>query len=226
MRQRIVNAARRLFVTQGYESTTIRGIADAIEYTPGAIYSYFPDKDAIFYALHQQGFLELRRRFVAALSAGGSPGEQLRRVGDAYLVFARENPEMYHLMFLAQTTSRAVDKADEWPEGKAAYEALRALVQLALSTGWIRAEDPDVIAFALWSVAHGALALEICHRQAVLPAERRSELAASAFHYVLNAILVEPEPAASATSATSAQGGAATSAAEAAPRPRRSAKES
>lgn len=223
MRQRIVNAARHLFVTQGYESTTIRGIAEAIEYTPGAIYSYFPDKDAIFYALHQEGFLELRGRFIAAVSAGGNPGEQLRRVGDAYLGFARENPEMYHLMFLAQTTSRAVDKADEWPEGKAAYEALRALVQLALSTGWLHAEDPDVIAFALWSAAHGALALEICHRQAVLPAERRSEMAASAFHYVLSAILIEPQPA---TTATPARGGTGSPPAEAAPRPRRSAKES
>ena len=229
MRQLIINAARHLFVTQGYESTTIRGIADAIEYTPGAIYSYFTDKDAIFYVLHQQGFLELRRRFVAALSAGGNPAEQLFRMGEAYLTFARENPEMYHLMFIAQATSRAVDKADEWPEGKAAYEAIRGLVQVALSTGWIRPGDPDVIAFTLWSAAHGAVALEICHRQTVLPPERRSEMAASAFHHVLQSILTDPQQATSA-SPTPPSGGPRRAEddghAETAPRRRRSAKES
>jgi len=191
MRHRITQAARHLFVTEGYASTTIRRIADAIEYTPGAIYSYFADKDAIFYALHQQGFFELQQRFVAAIGAGGNPAAQLRRVGEAYLAFARDNPEMYHLMFIAQATSRSVDKADAWPEGKAAYETIRALVQVAVTSGWIRPADPDVVAFALWSAAHGAVALEICHRQAVLPLDRRAMLTDHAFAYVLRSILTE-----------------------------------
>lgn len=224
MRQRIIAAARHLFVTRGYESTTIRGIAEAIEYTPGAIYSYFTDKDAIFYALHQQGFLELRRRFIAALSSGGNPGEQLRRMGEAYLTFARDNPEMYHLMFVAQATSRAVGEAEEWPEGKAAYETIRGLVQVALSTGWIRPGDPDVIAFALWSAAHGAVALEICHRQAVLPSEGRGEMASRAFHLVLQALLVEPAPATAPRPTAPAHGHAAVTRGTP-PRRRRSARE-
>lgn len=201
----ITDAARHLFVTEGYESTTIRRIAEAIEYAPGAIYSYFDDKDAIFYALHQEGFFELQRRFVAAVGAGGDPATQLRRVGEAYLAFARENPEMYHLMFLAQATSRAVDEAEAWPEGKAAYEAIRGLVQVAVSTGWLRPGDPDVIAFALWSAAHGAVALEICKRQAVLPEARRAEMTPSAFAYVLQSVLADPPPAAAVSKAAASK---------------------
>ena len=52
----ILDAARHLFVTHGYEEVSIRKIAERIEYSPAAIYSYFPSKDDIFFALAEEGF--------------------------------------------------------------------------------------------------------------------------------------------------------------------------
>jgi len=43
MRERIIEAALGLFTTEGYDKTTLRRIADDIEYTPGTIYAYFKD---------------------------------------------------------------------------------------------------------------------------------------------------------------------------------------
>src|SRR5262245_740434 len=94
MRERIIEAARRLFVTEGYDRTTLRRIAEEIEYTPGAIYAYFKDKDAILYALHQQGFEQLGRRMAEAVAGAGNPLVALERIGREYLAFAVENPEM------------------------------------------------------------------------------------------------------------------------------------
>jgi AcrR family transcriptional regulator len=194
MKRLITGAAQRLFVTEGYESTTIRRIAEAIEYTPGAIYSYFKDKDAILYALHQEGFIELQRRFLAAISVGKTPIEQLSLIGQTYVGFAKANPEMYHLMFVAQATSRTLNAAEAWPEGKAVYDSLRDLVHIAVADGWLRPGDPEVIAFGLWATAHGAVTLEICDRCLVLPEAHRDGMAASAFTYLLDA-LVLPRPA-------------------------------
>lgn len=195
MRRLITGAARKLFVSEGYESTTIRRIAEAIEYTPGAIYSYFKDKDAILYALHQEGFLELQRRFLSAITPGKNPVEQLAQLGEAYVAFAHQNPEMYHLMFVAQATSRTLHETDAWPEGKSAYESLRALVQLAVDGGWIRPGDPEVIAFALWATAHGSVTLEICDRCMVLPEGHRANISLSAFSYLLSSLVSrQPEP--------------------------------
>lgn len=206
MKRLITGAARKLFVTEGYESTTIRRIAEAIEYTPGAIYSYFKDKDAILYALHQEGFIELQRRFLSAITPGKTPVEQLAQVGEAYVTFAHQNPELYHLMFVAQATSRTLHETDEWPEGKAAYDSLRALVQLALSGGWIRPGDPEVIAFALWATAHGSVTLEICDRCMVLPEGHRANISSSAFTYLLESLVASrpilPGETADATAAS------------------------
>ena len=52
----ILDAARELFVAEGYHNVSIRKIAERIEYSPAAIYSYFPSKDDIFFALAEEGF--------------------------------------------------------------------------------------------------------------------------------------------------------------------------
>src|SRR5919106_2542020 len=52
----ILDAARELFVAEGYQNVSIRKIADRIEYSPAAIYSYFPSKDDIFFTLAEEGF--------------------------------------------------------------------------------------------------------------------------------------------------------------------------
>src|ERR1051325_3421242 len=56
VRRAILDAARGLFVSEGYRNVSIRKIAEKIEYSPAAIYGYFPRKDDIFYALAEEGF--------------------------------------------------------------------------------------------------------------------------------------------------------------------------
>jgi Transcriptional regulator len=51
----ILDAARELFVTEGFQNVSIRKIAERIEYSPAAIYGYFPSKDDIFFALAEEG---------------------------------------------------------------------------------------------------------------------------------------------------------------------------
>src|SRR5438045_8917576 len=55
VRRSILDAARDLFVTEGYRNVSIRKIAEKIEYSPAALYGYFPSKDDIFYALAEEG---------------------------------------------------------------------------------------------------------------------------------------------------------------------------
>src|SRR5512139_1788571 len=100
MREMILDAATRLFLEESFEKTTMRRIADAIEYTPGAIYGYFKDKDEILYALHKRGFEELVARMEAALVGLTDPIERVASIGRAYIRFAFENPQQYDLMFV------------------------------------------------------------------------------------------------------------------------------
>src|SRR5215216_5211353 len=63
LRALILDGAKKLFVKKGIEATTIRNIADAVDYSIGTVYVYFKDKNAILHALHTQGFVQLGSDF-------------------------------------------------------------------------------------------------------------------------------------------------------------------
>ncbi len=60
LRRAILDAARELFVAEGYDAVTMRKIADRIEYSPTTIYLHFKDKDEILLCLSEEGFTLLR----------------------------------------------------------------------------------------------------------------------------------------------------------------------
>ncbi|MDX2091880.1 MAG: TetR/AcrR family transcriptional regulator [Kofleriaceae bacterium] len=193
IREQIIDVARRLFVNEGYANVTVRKIADAIDYTPGAIYSYFEDKDAIFHAVHQKGFGELMNRMANVVlevaTKSGTPLDQIRGIGAAYLAFARENPEMYDLMFVAEAPMQNKDM-ERWPEGARTFDLLRGVVRTAIDGGWIAPGDPDAVAYLLWSAAHGMVTLEYRGRCSMFSDDVRAKLVPGSFDYLLT-ILAE-----------------------------------
>ena len=56
LRMKILDAAKVLFLRDGYDATSIRKIAEKIEFSPTTIYLYYKDKADIMFALHQEGF--------------------------------------------------------------------------------------------------------------------------------------------------------------------------
>ena len=69
LRQEILAAARQSFAKEGYESVSMRRIAQKIEYSPTTIYPYFRDKDGPIQELCQETFA-LRGRAVGEGEAG------------------------------------------------------------------------------------------------------------------------------------------------------------
>ncbi|MEM7110562.1 MAG: TetR/AcrR family transcriptional regulator, partial [Bacteroidota bacterium] len=99
MRELILRTATKLFMENGYEKTSMRNIAEAMEYSPTTIYLYFKDKNELFYALSEEGF----RMFFSYLSQAPKdlpPMERLKELGRIYLKFAIDHPGYYDLMFI------------------------------------------------------------------------------------------------------------------------------
>ena len=92
VRQKILDAARELFATEGYEKVTMRRIAEAIEYSPTTIYLHFEDKDDLVLALCHEDF----GRLLAAMQQAPCPptrSSAIRQLGRAYARFALQLPE-------------------------------------------------------------------------------------------------------------------------------------
>src|SRR2546430_3024314 len=100
-RRKILDAARRMFVQQGYEGTTMRAIAAKIGYTPTAIYHHFKDKDALVAELAGLDFRALAQA-LQQTGTVGDPLERLEKVGAAYVEFGLTHPMQYQFLFMTR----------------------------------------------------------------------------------------------------------------------------
>ncbi len=180
MRKRILDAAQKLFLENGYEKVSIRNIADAIEYSPATIYLYFKDKNELLYAVHQKGFGLMLQDF-EPIATIADPFERLVEMGRRYIEFAVKNPELFDLMFIMAAPMEAC-LDDEWDEGKSAFNTLVQVVRSCIDAGVFRPQDPEVAAMMIWSAIHGYTALFLRKRMMMFDEERRQELMTEAFN--------------------------------------------
>ncbi len=71
-RDRILNAARRLFAAQGFDGTTTRDLAQAASVAEGTLFRHFPNKKAILVEVATQGWVEILTDLLTELSEMGS----------------------------------------------------------------------------------------------------------------------------------------------------------
>jgi AcrR family transcriptional regulator len=161
-RQRILDAAREMFVRHGYEATTMRAIAARIEYTPTAIYHHFRNKEAL---LTELGSMDLRALASAfqRIERIEDPIERLRRLGMAYVDFALEHPMQYQLLFMTRHPKVDVEEIARGDPSEDAYAFLRQTCAVAIASGRLRKEykDAGTVGQMVWASLHGLLALHI-----------------------------------------------------------------
>jgi AcrR family transcriptional regulator len=159
-RERLCEAAERLFAERGPEAVTMRQLAAELGVSPMTPYRYFEDKDDILAAVRANGFT----RFAQALETAretttGDVRTRGRAVGEAYVTFALENPHSYKLMFDFNQPN-----VDRYPElvaaGQRARETMTGYVRDAIAEG-IVSGDPQQIGMMNWAAIHGAVILEL-----------------------------------------------------------------
>lgn len=169
VRERILDAARELFVGQGYEALTMRRVAEAIEYTPPVIYQHFADKDALVREICLQAWRAFAHHF-QSLAAVRDPIDRLGRMGALYVEFALTHPNHYRVMFMTPLPPDEPVEALAGPDPEArgrpeldAYAFLRAAVDEAHAAGAFApdVDDPVAVAHALWLGVHGIVAMHI-----------------------------------------------------------------
>lgn len=183
MREAILSAALRLFSDKGFETVTMRNIADEIEYSVGTIYLYFSDKDEIFYELHKMGFDEFYKRQLAVQYIK-DPLNRLTEHGLAYIQFAIDQPHYYDLMFISRTPGKFINQQDEWSSGTRTYDLLKLNISQAKDAGYFKKTEVDVAAFALWSFVHGISSLFVRDRLKMIPQESISSLVSGALKFL------------------------------------------
>ncbi len=170
LRERILDAARAIALSDGFAGLTMRKLAAAIEYAPGTIYLHFDGRDAIARELCLEGY----RALLAALepaSVIADPRQRLAALARAFVGFGLEQREMYRLILMEDPKLLDAlyhDRPIDDPDGPGT-RAFLLLVQVFADLG---AAAPDRRAEVLLATLHGIVSLKLtCERFLRTPAE-------------------------------------------------------
>ena len=176
LRQEILDAARQLFLRNGYENVSMRQIAKKIEYSPTTIYLYFKNKSELFHSLCEEAFAKLEKQLDGivkidvdparlpskGMEASTDPVWCLRKGAEAYIRFGLHYPHHYRLLFL---TPHPEDKDPEFQfkgsAGERSFRFLLEIISLGIGQGKFRKSDPMMLAQTCWAVMHGITSLLI-----------------------------------------------------------------
>lgn len=170
MKMMITTAAMKMFLEDGYAKTSIRNIADAIEYSPGTIYLYYKDKDELLFEVQGQAYLKLLEAFRQNVIST-DPLKKLEQLGKTYVSFGLANPELYDLMFIIRAPTN-VDETVHGHNGDATFNYLIDCIQECIQAELLIFKDANQAALQIWSMAHGLVSLNLrCRLKVMLPEE-------------------------------------------------------
>ena len=157
-----MDAAREMFVAEGYANVSMRKIADKIGYSPTTIYIYFKDKTDLVHQICEQTFARLAQNIQAIQQLSDNPLEKLRSGLREYIHFGLKHPSQYEIVFITPLPV-AVEREFEQTNGAIAFGTMRGVVAECVSVNLLKHTDIELISQTLWAGIHGVTSLLIQH---------------------------------------------------------------
>lgn len=161
-RLNILDAALEIVKEDGWQSLSMRKIADKIEYTAPIIYEYFANKEGILLELTRKGYIILLQELKAAKSKHQLPEDQLEGMWLAYWNFAFKYKELYQLMYGVDMNCCEVMKA--FPEAEGTTNIICDAIKELMTANPI---NDDLVCrkyFTFWSVVHGLISINFVRK--------------------------------------------------------------
>ncbi|NES25154.1 MAG: TetR/AcrR family transcriptional regulator [Symploca sp. SIO3E6] len=144
-KQRILQAAQRLFALRGYDGTTTRDLASAAGVAEGTIFRHFENKKAILIEVATQGWVEILTDLLTELSEMGSY-KAVAQVMRRRMLRMRENSDMMRVCFMeAQFHPELRDRIQTEIIIKMT-DVAEAFFETAMERGIYRRGNPKIVA--------------------------------------------------------------------------------
>ncbi len=158
----ILSVAEQLFISKGFENTTMDEIAKAAEFTKRTVYQYFTSKENLFYAVILSGLKRLFSYIEENVQGEKNGFENMTGIRSALCRFIKEYPNLYRLMNYVQfikSDSASIPNAAELAQYNVRLFSLFSKVtEEGIQDGSIRADlKAPLSIFALYFTTTGFL---------------------------------------------------------------------
>lgn len=157
LKDALLEAARGLVAERGPAGFTLTEAAKRVGVTAAAPYRHFADRNELMSELARRGFESFGQKLEQAWDNGQPDATTaMRRMGEAYLSFARQEPGLYSAMF-------GNVQALNTPTSGAAADRALAMIHHACAAVLRQYGVPDAaardLALQVWAYSHGVAQL-------------------------------------------------------------------
>lgn len=155
--EEILEAATKLFATQGYADTDTQQLVDKLGVGKGTLYRYFPSKRELFLAAADRGMRKLCQFIDDSVAAIEDPPERIAQVVRSYLQFFADHPELCELLIHERALFKERKKPTYIEHREAHRERLRLLYRSYIAEGQIRDIPVDQLLDVLGDLLYGTM---------------------------------------------------------------------
>ena len=165
----MINAAEKIFFKKGFENSTMDDIAKEAEFTKKTLYSYFKNKEQLYYEIMLLGFKALNALYDKTISENIEINEinKIKKIGQTFVEFSRVHPGYFKAIsdyenkdfdFEVDGSNPLVNEC--YLAGQYSFEILNNCIINGIKKGEIvRNTDSVTVCLTLWSTMLGFIGL-------------------------------------------------------------------
>lgn len=158
-RNRILNCACDLLVSEGPQALSMRKLAKRVGVTAPALYRHFSNKEAVLVELVGEAFKLFSHYLYRALE-GETPAARFSLTGRYYLQYALEHPRFYELLHGAHEIMGHEELPKEASKHACAVgQFMVDRVREGMECGMLRPGDSEDVARTIWALTHGLITI-------------------------------------------------------------------
>ena len=157
LREKILEASRRVLFTKGYDALSMRKIASATGVSATSIYLYFKNKDHLVHTIIEESVEELSTAIESGASRVKGTINKFEAIIRSYVDFALNQPEKYQVIYLVKPEAMGRYPKDKFRKTRRGYALLESVIQQGVDEGIMDLDRPMIAAYSIWAQLHGII---------------------------------------------------------------------
>src|SRR5579859_2577292 len=155
-RERILDAAVRVFASRGFHATRVSDVASAAGVADGTIYLYFKSKDALLVSLFESRVERLLTFLETELPRAARPSDKLKRIVEVQLGLLEGERDLAEVVTVILRQSTKLMKEYAAPRFNAYLDVIARVVAEGQAAGDLRKDiSPHLAARAIFGALDG-----------------------------------------------------------------------
>jgi len=162
LKEELIKIALDFIAKEGVEKLTLKILSDATDTSRSAIYKHFKNKDALIERVIEEGFVVFDIQTTPLVDKPSiSIVDKLYIIGKLYLDFAKNNANLYHLLFGKKYAHIRESLLSIKDDNCSAFTRLKKMVEEGQEKGIIKRDDSYKQSIVIWASMHGLSSLVI-----------------------------------------------------------------